>query len=448
MICSLDNFAQLSNSFNIVFEPNQKTITDKQKSSIINAAKKLPIGVKATFYPLAYDSINDIYRFTSLASEQAKAIAEYASTVGFKLIGMPRNFPSSYSGMSVGVVMQYIQKIQTDSVTTPVALPLQNTPITNYFTPKPSQFFVINPLKDTVLFGKEGTKLVLRAGSLLSKKPIQIELKEFYSMGDYIKNGLQTSSNGRYIQTGGSIYLNATENDGAKKQVPINQNIGIGLDFTIGKNDTAMQIFIKDPKTPNEINWILPKRRIITEHWEMNEIVYDANGKVISKKTYNKEEWAQKLKEDEEKKKALEIEQARIAKELEEKNKALAIQEKTSSIMDTKLTTYDLGYINCDRFLDEKLNSITLDADTKIPGEYYIVYSDIRGVMKGQSNDKKVVFNSISATKTAIIIGVSFIGKQAYFFKTLFINGKLSNEKIELKPIDESSLNEELKLLN
>jgi hypothetical protein len=448
MICSLDNYAQLSNSFNIVFEPNQTSISDKQKTNIINAAKRLPIGVRATFYPLAYDSINDIYRFTNLASEQAKAIAEYASTVGFKLIGMPHNFPSSYSGMSVSVVMQYIQKIQLDTAITTVEQPLQNTPITSYFTPKPSQFFVINPLRDTVLFGNEGTKMVFRAGSLISKKPVQIELKEFYAMSDYIKNGLQTTSNGRFIQTGGSIYLNARENDAAKKQVQVNQNIGIGLDFTIGKNDTAMQIFIKDPKTPNEINWILPKKRTITQKWEMVETVLDANGKVISQKSYNKEEWAQKLKEDEEKKKAQEIENARIAKELEEEKKAIAIKENTSDLMDTKLNTVDLGYINCDRFTNETVKSIALDADAKIPGEYYIVYSDIRGVMKGQSNDKKVVFNSISATKTAIIIGVSFIGKQAYFFKTLFINGKLSNEKIELKPIDESKLNEELKLLN
>jgi len=430
MICCLDNYAQLSNSFNIVFESNQTTITDKQKTSINNAAKKLSIGVRATFYPLAYDSISDIYRFTHLSPQQASAIAEYATTIGFKLIGTPRNFPSAYSGMSVSVVMQYIQKIQTDSATNATLAPLLNTPITNYFTPKPSQFFVINPLKDTVLFGNEGTKMVFKAGSLLSKKPIEIELKEFYSMGDYIKNGLQTTSNGRYIQTGGSIYLNARENDGAKKQVSVNQNIGIGLDFTIGKNDTAMQIFIKDPKSPNEINWILPKKRTVTEHWEMNEIVYDANGKVISKKTYSKEEWAQKVKEDEEKKKAQEI------------------KEKTSSIMDTKLTTYDLGYINCDRFLNETLDNITLDADTKIPGEYYIVYSDIRGVMKGNVNNNKINFNSISTTKTAIIIGVSFIGKQAYFFKSLLNGGKLSNNKIELKPIDESSLNEELKLLN
>ena len=283
--------------YNIVFKPAEVLMGEKQKADINFVASHLMEGETILFYPLAYDSIYDRYTFSNNAKLQATALAEYAISIGFQVQGFPRNFPSPYSGLSVGVILKYVKPID------PNAVAALKPRLNGLFPEKPSQFFLINPLKDTIIIGNEGTILYLKAGCLLSNKKVQVELKEFYVLGDYIKSGLPTVSNGQMLQTGGSIYLNARENDAAKKQVKINPKVGVGVDFTLGKTDDNMQVFIKDPRTPNELNWILPSKRTVRESWEITETVLDAEGNVISETTYkSKEEWEKHLKEEKQKK--------------------------------------------------------------------------------------------------------------------------------------------------
>lgn len=424
-------FAQSSNSFLVVFKPDQITMGESQKKTVDEAASKLKNGATVTFLPLAYDSLYDLYRFTNKAKEQAQAIADYASTRGFTLIGMPRNFPSSFSGLSIGVNMKYTAPTLPEVTT--IVKTTNPAGLNSFYPDKPSQFFLINPLRDTIIIGQEGTLLHFPAGSMLSKKPVEIELKEFYSFTDYLKNGLTTSSNGQLLITGGSIYLNAKESEGSKKQVGINQDIGVGVDFTLGKSDTAMQIFIKDPRNKEEFNWILPKTRTVRESWSMTEIVYGPGGKIISQKTYNsKEEWDKHVKEEADKK-AFE---AKITKE----------RAQTDLKMTSKLKIYDLGYINCDKFYDEPVVNLSFAADSLYGAEYYIVYTDIRGVLKGQVNNQVVQFNSIAKDRSAVLIAVCIVDKQPYFFKCTVVNGKISS-KIALQPVTEAYLDQQLAVL-
>ena len=409
------------NKYNIVFKPDQTTLEESQKNEINFIASRLMEGESIMLYPLAYDSIMDIYKFTASSKIQAQAIADYATSIGFQTTGFPRNFPSGYSGMSVGVGLRFNK--------TPLA-----SANFGLFPEKPSQFFVINPLKDTMIIGNEGTKLLFKAGSLLSTKKVQIELKEFYQLGDYIKSGLPTVSNGQMLQTGGSIYLNATENDAPKKTVGINQNLGIQADFTLGKNDTSMQVFIKDPAKPNQLNWILPNRRIKKSTYEVTETVLDAEGMVISEETFHsKEEWDKHLADKEKKRK--------------EAEKAEAIKAETAQKMDSKLKIYNLGYINCDKFYSEPTIPLMVSADNKYNAQYYVVYTDIRGVMKGETNSGSVNFGSIAKNREALLIAISIVDKQAYFFKCkIGLGGKLE-KKVALNPIEDNILNQELSVL-
>lgn len=442
MIVFLSSAAAQEHKYNVIFEKGQTVLSDKQKKEINFVASRLTEGETVMFYPLAYDSIYEVYKYTANSKEQAAAIAEYGVTVGFQLIGTPRNFPSSYSGLSTGVIMKYIRLMGPDS--------LKLTPqlaggIQGHYPEKPSQFFVIDPLRDTIIIGNEGTRLYFKAGCLLTKKKVQVELKEFYKLEDYIKNGLPTVSNGKMIQTGGSIYLNAKENDAAKKQVNINPEKGVGVDFTIGKDDAGMEIFIKDPRSTNELNWILPPKRRVVETWQMTEIVYGPGGKVISEKKFNsKEEWEKHVKDEEAKEKARKEKAALEEKERKEKEK---IKEETNTKMDGKLQIYNLGYINCDKFPDEPMIPLMVKADEKVTAEYYLVYTDVRGVMKGYVSGDQVSFGSVAQNRQAILIAVCFIGKQAYYYKgSVGAGGKLSG-KVALAPVEESFLNQQLALL-
>ena len=420
-------FAQ-EQKYNIVFKPEQTAMGEQQKKELNFIASRLMEGESVLLYPLAYDSLVDVYKFTSQAKLQAQAISEYANSIGFVTTGFPHNFPSGYSGMSVGIVLKFTKPID------PSTLANNGAKGQGLFPEKPSQYFLINPLKDTLIVGKEGTRLLFKAGCLLSTKKVQIELKEYYQLGDYIKSALPTVSNGQMLQTGGSIYLDARENDANKKQVKINPQIGVQVDFTLGKNDADMQVFIKDPRTPNALNWILPSRRVTRESWEITETVLDADGKVVSEQKFNsKEEWDKHLEEKERKKK--------------EMAKAAEIKETTRQKMDSKLQIYDLGYINCDKFYNEPTLPLIVAADAKYNAQYYVVYTDIRGVLKGESHNGTVTFGSLAKNREAVLIAVSFVDKQAYFFKCkIGIGGKLE-QKIALSPMEESALNQELALL-
>jgi hypothetical protein len=149
MICH--SYAQ-NKRFNVVFKPEQIVVAEDQKKAINDITAELNTGDKVMFYPLAYDSIMNLYRYTVNSKKQGAALAEYAAGIGFELIGIPSNFPSGYSGHSVGVSMKYTK--------TKVPVPIadveekpETSEIKDHFPEKPSQFFVIDPKRDTLIIG-------------------------------------------------------------------------------------------------------------------------------------------------------------------------------------------------------------------------------------------------------------------------------------------------------
>jgi hypothetical protein len=421
---------------NVLFRPGQTQLTDKQKKDFLDFSKTLNDGKRVIVFPLTYDSIFDHLTYARSAKNQAEKLAEYAKTIGFELLGIPGNFPSAYRGVSVSVNMKYTkpqESLSDETVPEPVS-----TSLKNHYPEKPSQYFVIDPNRDTVIIGNEGTRLFFESGSLMSAKKVQIELKEFYSLGDYMKNALPTISNGKMILTGGSIYLNAIENNSSKKRVNINQDKGVAAEFKLGKDDPDMQIFVKDSRS-GKVNWVLPVKPSQKEDWEMTEVLLDEKRNIIWEKKYtSKEAWEKHLKEEEQ----IAIEEKKQEKEAREKAAASIL---TRNNMNEKLKIYNLGYINCDKFPNEPMTPYTITADEKMSNaEYYLIYSDIRGVMTGYTINKVVSFGSVPIGRGATLIAVSFIGKQAYYFKSAIrIDGK-PVPKISLKPVDESFLNQEL----
>ena len=415
-------FAQKTR-YNLMFTKGQTELNNQQKEELQKITTWIKPEQTVSVFPLTYDSIYDRLYFPKNAKDQAEWIATYAQSIGFEIQNIPSNFPSSYKGLSVTVNITYSN-------------PKLINALADLFPEKPSQFFVIDPNKDTMIIGNEGTKLLFESGSLMSKNKVKIELKEYYSLDDYIKGGLPTTSNGKMIETGGSIYLNATQDDNDKKQVKINPDKGVGVDFTIGKTEPDMEVFIKDLRYTDQVNWILPKKiqSKIRQSWQMTETIYNADGSVSSEEVFrSKEEWEAHLK----------AQQEAAAK----KQKEQEIKTTTQNKMDSKLKIYDLGYINCDRFPNESLAPLMVAADEKTTAEYYLVFTDIRGVMHGQVYNNHVKFGGVPTAREGQLIAVSFIDKQAYYFKCTVKAGKMNVPKVMLEPVEESFLNEQLALL-
>ncbi len=82
----------------------------------------------------------------------------------------------------------------------------------------PTQSFDINPKNDTLIEGRQGTRVYFSANSLIfenGEQPtsrVTIKLKEVYSTSEMILNDLATTSNGELLQTSGMIRLEATSN--------------------------------------------------------------------------------------------------------------------------------------------------------------------------------------------------------------------------------------------
>jgi len=405
---------------NVFFKKDQVGLDDTQKQIIESIAQKMQPGQNVLIYPLTMEGNTKNLQFSSVADLQANEILKHIRTIGCDG-HIQNNFPSGYQGRSMAIA---ISKEQNQEFTSSVSL-------RGHFPEKPSQFFSIHPQRDTVLFGAEGTVLYIPSGSFLSAADlVMIELKEFYTFSDLIKNNLHTSSDGRMLQTGGTLFLNAKENNQLGAIASINPELGIGIDFTLGKKDADMSIFIKDPEQ-DELNWI-PSRfakttvseKVIWTDEEGNEISEEEALAMIERIKYYQNE----------------------RKEQDKRQAELNKQAKQIEQFDDKLKVYDLGYINCDKFPDEQLKPMQAKADERYTATYYLVYKDVRGLMMGSQYGKEVDFGMIPKNRSATLLAVAFDGDQTYFSK-MEIGPNSTCPPIKLQLSTEKYVDQQLALL-
>jgi hypothetical protein len=111
---------------------------------------------------------------------------------------------------------------------------------------KPVNRFSIPPDHDTVLVGKEGTRLVIPAFAFANKKgvvsndAVTIVLREYYSYDDIIAAKLSTTSGGEQLISGGMVQITATVN-GENARLAAGQSIKLQMPTT--KVDEQMQLF-------------------------------------------------------------------------------------------------------------------------------------------------------------------------------------------------------------
>lgn len=419
-------FAQRTHiALDLVFEPNQTELSEFQKEKIAAFLRTLRSGDKFAIYPLTYNKKSRDYYYAKVSRTQAEVIREYMTAMGMVHTGTPGNFPSGFSGSSVRVNLTYYKEEDKARYVDGEDFP-----------EKPSQFFTIDPNKDTILTGDEGTVLYLKAGALKceseSECEVEVELKEYYDFGDYIKEGLATTSNGRMISTGGTIYLDAKEKE-SKKQVSINKDIGVGVDFTKGKDDPDMEVFVLDPNCEGCMNWVTARKgpRIRKGSWTMTETLMDHEGNILAERVFHsREEWEAYLN----KKRELRSNEEKLA----------LINQESSDRMNAKLKVYDLGMINCDKFMDEPMEQMTLAADPVIPAKYFLVYEDVRGVMQASDYNGFVSFGQVPKDRTATLVAYSFVEGKSYFFKQNFKPATKSDLDIKLKEVPEDFVDAEL----
>ncbi len=110
----------------------------------------------------------------------------------------------------------------------------------------------IDPNRDTVLLLDQGTILFIQAGTFVNQKGcVTISAKEVYKKSDMLLENLSTMSNGKQLESGGMIYIEASSTSGK----PLYPNKDISIFMPTQDYKEGMKLFKGNRDAHNEMNW-------------------------------------------------------------------------------------------------------------------------------------------------------------------------------------------------
>ncbi|MCA4898713.1 MAG: hypothetical protein ACK514_01300 [Bacteroidota bacterium] len=118
---------------------------------------------------------------------------------------------------------------------------------------------LVDPTKDNVIKGKNGTIIHIPANSLIGENGVPIssqttvELKEHYSIVDFVTSNLQTVHNSDILQTQGMIYFAAKTTNGTI--VKIDKSKPLRIEFPINERINEAKIFTGKRDDNGYLNW-------------------------------------------------------------------------------------------------------------------------------------------------------------------------------------------------
>jgi hypothetical protein len=133
----------------------------------------------------------------------------------------------------------------------------------------PIDKFTISSSSDTTIFGQQGTRLFIEKETFQFPDgtpvtgSIKIELKEFYKKSDIVLADLSTESNGKLLETGGMINIQATSEG---REIEIKANKKIIAHFPKSKSSNQqMNLFYADKNSTDTsiTNWELDTAKLL-----------------------------------------------------------------------------------------------------------------------------------------------------------------------------------------
>ncbi|WP_343069085.1 energy transducer TonB [Hyunsoonleella aquatilis] len=129
---------------------------------------------------------------------------------------------------------------------------------------KPFQKFIINTKKDTTIICKEGTEIRIEPNSFVGQNgspvsgEVDLEVTEYYKLSDMVLANLSTQSDGKQLETGGMLNIQATK---GKEVLRLKEGASIALLFPEKSRKKGMQLFA-GAWSNGIINWKLQKKNI------------------------------------------------------------------------------------------------------------------------------------------------------------------------------------------
>ncbi|MFN3840772.1 MAG: hypothetical protein ACK4RF_08695 [Cyclobacteriaceae bacterium] len=124
----------------------------------------------------------------------------------------------------------------------------------------PYQSFTLNAAKDTLIVGKQGTRIFIPGRSFVNKdsvfvSEVELQLEEYYERSDMLLRGLTTLSGDKVLETGGMIHISAVSGN---QKVFLSGNSY--LDIYFKKHDTTRLFLPFQGALTNdrgEITWVV-----------------------------------------------------------------------------------------------------------------------------------------------------------------------------------------------
>lgn len=396
--CAVFGANAQSKNETILFDYGKYDLTAESKSKLDAISSKLDLDKLKTITLYGNTDADGSSGYNvELSKNRSKIVSDYLVTKGIqsnkiKQIFDGENKPVAQNSIESGkqknrrveLVFEFEDKESDNTIFDKIETATQN------FEGKSNQEIVIT--------GKEGTKIKIPRNSLIKANgkyavgKIKIELKEFYKKSDMVLANLHTMSDKAMLESGGMIYITAT-NNGEKLQ--LKKNSKMMIEFASKNNKNDMQVFYGHPKG-KEIDWNTNEENVNAQEGDDTE----AGGYMMFVRSNRNGVVSDTL----------------ITRETRNFKRDSVNVKQISTLDKTVLASGKLGWINCDRFYKEgNKTNLFVNADVKYKPEIRLVFKDINAVMSGYlDKDKKFVFDNIPIGRKATLVAFSCIGDQTY----------------------------------
>lgn len=285
---------------------------------------------------------------------------------------------------------------------------------------KEPQIFYFKPNRDIVFTAAEGTLIKIPANSLVFESgllpgdEIKIEITEYYSEEDIIKNKLTTTSNGELLISAGMINIEASRNE---KPLELKAGRSMEVGFADRTEGDGFGMFYGTENTENgTVNWTpAADAAKFQSGWDFSSITYFESD-------------------------TLSIERGKFA--LNEKGQTIRVKQfwkkfnnsysYDTVIIDKKIYTNNillnatkLGWLNCDKFYEENVKTdILVNIDAGLEADVVLIFKDFKSMLAPvRVNNKQIKFADIPLGQEVILTGVASDGEKLFFTKQELISG-------------------------
>ncbi|MEZ5013737.1 MAG: OmpA family protein [Chitinophagales bacterium] len=294
---------------------------------------------------------------------------------------------------------------------------------------KPAQTFSFTANRDVQFTAAEGTTIYIPAGGLVytgtGKVPIgkiDVSITEYYSMADIVQNKLTTTSGEQMIESAGMINITATSNGN-----PLRLKGGTLMEvgFADRKADDGFGLFYSNSPANNApVNWVPAVDAKAVSGWKVSGAKLweaDTVKKWRSKFQFNK--YGQQI---------------RVTENWEEGKEIwydTLVMDKTINMNSMILQATQMGWINCDRFVeDEQPVVMYVQTDKATDAEVVLIFKDRKALLEGRSmGEGKYMFNNVPKDEDVTIVAVAKAGG-LMLFSAMDSNTGIQYNNVKLKP--------------